>query len=183
MTHAVQLMFDEEILIGIPLSGYRLVPGTEGTLGLPSEAFLRLYAINGLGTVKRIEDLKDVLVLVEEVRSEKEALQLLRVETAPETHFLFPSSRYLDIRVCRVPQFVGDVTESAADIVGYRPPFCISTEDGFRVTRDLIRLDADNVCILVRRTEHLSRVAAYSLLEEISVGKINCADIILPDYE
>jgi len=177
------LMFDQVIQVSAPLSGYRLVPGTEDSLGLPVEAFLRLYAVDTSGNVKRMQALLDVLALVEEIRSEEEALQLLRLETAPETHFLFPNSHYLDVRVCTTLERIGDVTERAAVAAGYLPPSCVAIGDGFDASRDLVRLDSDEGRVLVRLSEHLSRAASYRLISETLIGIIDPSEIMLPDYE
>jgi hypothetical protein len=179
----IQLMSDLAIPVGAPLSGYRLVPGTERPLGLPVEAFLRLYAVDDSGTAKPIQTLSDVLALVDEVRSEEEAVELLRLETAPETHFLFPDSRYLDVRVCRTLERAGDLTERAAVAAGYQPSSSVAIGDGFDVFRDLVRLDAGSACVLVRRCEHLSRAGNYRYLSETPIAAINPSEILLPDYE
>ena len=177
------LMFDKQISVSALPPGYRLVPGTEGSLGLPIEAFLRLYAVDASGTAKRVETLSDVLALVKEVRSEMEALQLLQLETAPDTHFLFKNSRYLDVHVCTPIERVGDMTEAAAVAAGYRNPSLEVVEDGYQLSRDLVRLKGDDAPALVRRNEHLSRTASYRLLSESTISLIDESKIMLPDYE
>jgi len=179
----VQLLFDLEIPIGAPLSGHRLVPGTEGSLGLPVEAFLRLYAVDAAGTPKRMRNLIDVLGLIEAVRSEEEAMELLRLETAPETHFLFPHSHHIDARVCRALERIGDVTERGAAAAGYQAASCLALGEGFEATRDLIRLGPSNPLAVVRRREHLSRTAQYRLIGDTTLGAIDRSEILLPEYE
>jgi hypothetical protein len=183
MPESLLLMFDRVIPVSAPLSGHRLIPGVEGSLGLPVEAYLRLYAVAAAGAAKRIETLDDVLALVEEVRSKEEAIQLLCLETAPETHFLFPNSHYLDIRPRDTLERIGDVIESAAFAANYRPLLCEAVGDSFNVSRDLIRPDTGQACILVRRTEYLSRAATYRLVGETPIGAIDSSKILLPDYE
>ena len=176
-------MFDREILSDLPMSGYRLVPGTEGNLGLPVEAFLHLYAVDKAGNVKRIRTLVDVLELVEEVRSEEDAMRLLTLETSPETHFLFDDGNVLDVRVSSTPERPGELTERAAISGGYRPPSCVAVGDGFDLTRDLVRFDVDGRCDLFRRIEHISRAAKYSIIAETPIGTIDCSEVVLPEYE
>lgn len=178
----IQLMFNLEIPVSASLSGYRLVPGTDRPLGLPVEGFLRLYAVDPSGTPRLIRTLLDVLTLVQEVRSEEEAAQLLCLDTAPQTHFLFPEARCLDVRPCTRLRQPGDVIERAAFAAGYRAPTCVADGDVFRMSRDLVRLDG-RPYVLVRRTEHLSRTAKYCLVGERALGVIDSSEVMLPQYE
>lgn len=183
MPNSVQLMFERAISIDVPLSGHRLVPGIEGSFGLPVEAFLRLYAVDASGSARRMQSLVEVLALVEAVRSEKEALQLLQLETSPETHFLFPNCRDLDVRLSRSLKKPGDLTERGAAAAGYRAPSCVAVAEGFDVCRDLVRIDPADSPMLVRRKEHLSRTAEYHLVSETVIGSIERSEIVLPRYE
>ncbi len=176
-------MFDQKLPIRAPLRGYELVPGAEGAVGLPLEAFLRLYAVDVSGNAVCMRSLQDVLPLVQRVRSQEEAIQLLCIETAPETHFLFPDSPYLDVRVRSVLEEPGDVVKQAAVAVGYRPPSVVADENGFDLTRDLIRTGKVGVVDLVRRKEHLSMAAEYRLIEEIELGQLQNSDVLLEEYE
>jgi hypothetical protein len=178
-----EILIDREIKVKAPLSGYRLVLGTRGPAGLPIEAFLRLYAVAASGIVKPMNNILDILSLVQEIRSEEEAMELISITTAPDTHFLFPGSPYLDLRICTALEHAGDVIESSAIAAGYQHPACTAQGDGFDITRDLVRLDPGDTCVLIRRSEHVSRSGTYNLVSEVPIGPIDCSDILLPDYE
>jgi hypothetical protein len=183
MRKAPVLLFDQTIPLTASLSGHRLVPGSEGALGLPVEAYLRLYAVSASGDVQQVHSLEEVLALVEEIRSEQEALQLLRLETAPETHFMFPTSHYVDVRPRTTLEQVGDVPARVLAAAGHLPPSSAADADGFTVIRDLVRVGSGDDCTLVRRHERISRDAVYSLVSETPLGGIDCSEMLLPDCE
>src|SRR5439155_26845333 len=71
------------------LGGWRLLLGTEGTIGDPVEAFTHLYAEKG-GSFLRIDDPTDLnRVSGIRVRTPSEALALVRLFTSMDTYHYF----------------------------------------------------------------------------------------------
>ncbi|HXK18841.1 MAG TPA: hypothetical protein VNG33_13615, partial [Polyangiaceae bacterium] len=153
-----------------------------GPVGLPLEAFTRLYAVDSNGEPRQMRRLADILSLTPQVVSEQQAYQLLRLETAADKHFLFPESDSLDVRVVSKLERPGDITDAVARRSGYLGPAMTTSEDGFYLRRDLIRVAGSSIA-LVRRTEQLSRSAQHRIVTQSEVAELAPADVLLPDYE
>src|SRR5262249_30840440 len=153
------------------------------SLGLPVEAFLRLYAVDASGSARQIRNVAEIMSLVERVNSATEAVQLLQLETSPETHFLFPDAHYLDVRVSAALERPGGLTEHGAIAARHTPLVAVMCEDGFEVSRDLVDISAPDQYALMRRREWVSPSGGYCLISETPVGSVPPAEILLPEYE
>ncbi|HSB70753.1 MAG TPA: hypothetical protein VLT62_15610 [Candidatus Methylomirabilis sp.] len=185
----VTLLFDQEIAIGLPLSGYRLVPGIRGRMGLPAEAFLELYAVSAEGEKTLIAGPADLSPLVGHIGSEDEAWRFLRLFTAPETHYFFQKAAYTtDLRVLSPgePPAVSAISPALARQVGYQAPQIRLEGNEYVACRDLIRTGGTQrsaPVALLRRWEALSREGSYRLIEERVIGELESTQAIPPSYE
>jgi hypothetical protein len=186
---SITLLFEQEIDIGLPLSGYRLIPGYKGEAGLPLEAFLHLYAVNDAGERVLIAGPNDLSPLVERVSSEEAAWRFLRLFTAPATHYLFEKNTYvIDIRVREAGEeaAIGTISPEVARSVGYQPPQMRLEDDEYIAQRDLARVDAarpSGPATLLRRREALSQAGVYRFIEDRVVGEIERKNVYIPYYE
>lgn len=163
-------------------SGRRLMVGIDGEMGLPVEGFLRLYSVDLGGAVQLLRSLGDVLALVDQVPSAKAGRELLMLETSPDTHFLFPGSRYLDVKPVRVLRMPGDVLESALNRLGYRDAVMNVFDDTFELERDLVQLGRTNAT-LCRRRERLSRAGEHRVISERDLGMLHAFEVLTDLYE
>ena len=185
----ITLLFDQELVIGLPLSGYRLVPGFRGRMGLPAEAFLVLYAVSAGGEKILIAGPEDLSRLVSHIGSEDEAWKFLRLFTAPETHYFFQKATYTtDLRVLSPgePRGVSAISPEVARQVGYQAPQMRREGNEYVACRDLIRsgpAQASAPVVVLRRWEALSTEATYRLIEDRVIGEVEFTQAIPPSYE
>jgi hypothetical protein len=185
----INLLFDQEIDIGIPLSGYRLIPGYSGEFGLPVEVFLHLYAVRDKVDVKLISQPGHLSPLIEHISSEDEAWRFLRLFTAPDTHYLFQKDIYsIDIGVSTPsePPRIGMISWDLAQRVGFRPPEIRLVDQEYIACRDLVRanpIDLSAKVLVIRRCEALSVDGVYRFIEERKAGEIARKDLPFPAYE
>ena len=185
----VTLLDDREVKTGLHLSGFRLVPGYQGEVGLPLEAFLRFYAVNDEGKVLPINSPQDLSPLVSGVNSEEEARQFLLFFTSPETFYFFRTdTATVELRVgtpsAHAP--AGTVTREAAERINYEPPQTRSEGDSWVAVRDLARASMTSPsarATAVRRRESVSRSGDYRLIGEETLGRIERDEISLPYFE
>ena len=184
----VTLMPDQEVAIGLPLSGYRLIPGYQGMLGLPVEAYLRLYAVNDQGDRRLIADPGDVSPLVERIGSEEDAWRFLRLFTAPATHYLFQkqtSTVDLDAPAPGQPAGIGSISPEVARRIGYQPPEMRLENREYLATRMLVRASAGagGGATVLRRREAVGVDGSYRLIADEEVAQLDRGEVVLPMYE
>lgn len=185
----VNLLFDQEIHLGLDLAGHRLVPGYQGEVGLPFEAFLQLYAVKDDTNVKLITAPGDLSPIVSAIRTAEEAWRFLRLFTAPTTHYLFQKELYtIDLQVSTPadPPAFGMISEKVAGQIGYQPPEINYVNHTYTTRRDLVRVNAQRrsaAPILIRRRETLADDGAYRLLDDEVIRKFKRKDVFLPSYE
>lgn len=184
----VTLLFDQEIDIGLPLSGHHLIPGYQGQIGLPMEIYLQLYAVKGEERAL-IAGPNDLSRFVTQIDGEIAAWRFLRLFTAPETHFLFQKDVYtidLEVSAPGAPLRAGAISPALAQRVGYQPPEMRREGPQYLARRDLVRADARNRSLPVtffRRSEALAENGAYIFIDEQSLAELPRTDVIMPSYE
>jgi hypothetical protein len=183
------LVREREIQSGFVLRGHRLIPGSEGEVGLPLEAFLRLYAVRGTEKPIRIDGPADLAPLVSSIDDEEAAWRFLRLFTAPETSYLFHKDCWLielRSRSSGEAAVAGTVDPAIARAAGLSPPTMAVTPDGYIAEHDLFCASpsegrtAGKVC---RRREYVARSGVYRVLDHRIVGRLDPADVVLPRYE
>jgi hypothetical protein len=181
------LLADQALAVHLDLGPYRLVPGYQGELGQPIEAFLSLYAVLDGRAVGRIETPIDLFGIVHAVDDEAQALAFVQLFTAPETHYLFPGDEtVIDVSVIPdgAPARVSTLPAALARRLGIEAPQVTGGPDGFTVHRSLARagsLTAPRT--IVRRAERVSREGRYTRLGEVQVAEVGAADLRIPYYE
>lgn len=183
MSDSVTLLHDSEVQLGIPLSGYRLFPGFRGEVGLPTKAFLRLFAVGGDDVIEVTPD--RLSALVERIETEDEAWRFLRLFTSRETHHLFRTNGYV-IDLLVDPSRPGGVTKAVAERIGYLEPELRREGTTFFVRRDLVSVDAARPSAspaIVRRRESLSQDGEYRVLDEQEIARLTPGTVNLPYYE
>jgi hypothetical protein len=184
----VVLFYDREIDLGIPLSGYRLIPGAPDSAGLPLEAFLQLYAVNNQGNQVLIATPADLSPFVTRIPDEAAAWRLLHLFTSPETHYLFQKDEYtLDLQVTTNGSVgPGSISSELARSIGYTPAQIVHEGANYRATRDLVRASAvasPAPATIVRRRESLGEDGTYRLLEERAIAQVERYAVHVPSYE
>lgn len=185
----VTLLFDRKIDISIPLSGYQLIPGYQGEVGLPLEAFLRLYAVSDQGNIILIAGPDHLSKLVYRINSEEEAWNFLRLFTGPKTHYLFQKETYIvDIHVLTPGEVagIGAVSPEIARQIGYQPPQIRLEGHEYIAQRNLASASAarpSGSVTIIRRHEVLSQNGTYRFINDYMVGKTERINICIPYYE
>ena len=185
----VTLLDDREVMTGLDLSGYRLVPGYQGEVGLPIEGFLRFYAVSNEGKVLPINSPQDLSPLVSGVNSEEEARQFLFFFTSADTFYFFRTdTAIVELRVGTPSPHApaGTITREAADRINYEPPQMSSEGDLWVAVHDLARASVTSPsagATAVRRRESVSRSGDYRLIGEEALGPIERDEISLPYFE
>lgn len=185
----VNLLFDRELTPGFSVPGYRLIPGYSGEVGLPFEAFLRLYAVKDETERVLISGPGDLSPLVGPIKNVEAAWSFLCLFTAPETHYLFQKDVYiLDLTVARSDEdrALGEISAVIARKIGFQPPRIEMSNQEYVATRDLVRIDTRGLArspVVLRRKEGLSASGAYRFIEERAIGEVERKDVTLPAYE
>lgn len=184
----VVLFFDRAIDLGIPLSGYRLIPGAPDTAGLPLEAFLKLYAVDDQGKQILIAAPSDLSPLVQHIPDQAAAWRFLHLFTAPDTHYLFQKDEYtLDLRLATDGnEGPGTISPELARSFGYDPPRMLHEGDKYQAVRYLVRaraVESPDPAVILRWRESLSEDGAYSLLEERVITQVERYLVHVPSYE
>jgi hypothetical protein len=184
----INLLFDQEIHLDLPMTGYRLIPGYSGQFGLPVEIYLRLYAVKD-EEKKLIASPDDLTRIITHIDDEEAAWRVLRLFTAPETHYLFQKDIYtIDLNVAAPGSPTGDgmVSPDVAQRIGYQPPKINLENHQYIASRDLVRANAmerSALAEVLRRHEALSEDADYCFIEDQVKGKIARQDVRIPSYE
>lgn len=188
MQQRITLLPDQEILIDLPLSGHRLIPGYSGHIGLPMEIYLRLYAVKAEEKTP-IAAPDDLSRFVERIDDEEAAWRFLRLFTGPDTHYLFQRGFYtIDLRVGRPgsESAVGMISPGESQRLRYQQPEIKLVDDGYLAERDLIRahpVDRSAPVQVFRRREALSRDGGYVFIEDEVKGEIGRREVPFPSYE
>lgn len=182
------LLYDRELRHGLSISGYRLVPGYPGTLRLPLEAFLNLYAIDEAGNARLIDGPEALSPLVTCVGSGDEAWSFFRLFTTPETHYYFQKGdSLLELRVGEsVPREVVTISSQTAADIRYEPPTITHVGAEYLATRMLVRGHGARLrqpVEIIRRREGISTSGRYRVIEEKTVARLPRTVITLPQYE
>jgi len=186
----ITLLFDQEIRIGLDLSGYRLIPGySSGHIGLPMEIYLHLYAVRNEDKTL-IAGPDDLSRFVTRISSEDEAWRFLRLFTALSTHYLFQKRVYIiDLGVSLVSDQVVDsvvISPEVAERVGYKSPDMRRQDQEYIARRDLVCANPLNLSIpvsVLRRREALAEDGTYRFIEDQVIGEIERTEVPFPAYE
>jgi hypothetical protein len=188
MDKAINLLEDQEVQLGLPLSGYRLIPGYTGHLGLPVEIYLRLYAVKDQEK-RLIASPDDLSRIVTHIDDQDAAWRFLRLFTAPATHYLFQKGLYtIDLEVSSPGLQTGEgmISREVAQRIGFQPAEMTRENHQYVASRDLVRANAIErgaLAEVLRRRETLSEGAAYCLIEDRVKGRIAREDVAFPSYE
>ncbi len=184
----VKLLEDQEVKLRLPMSGYRLIPGYTGHLGLPVEIHLRLYAVKDQEK-RLIASPDDLSRIVTHIDDEDAAWRFLRLFTAPATHYLFQKGVYtIDLEVSSPGLQTGEgvISPEVAQRIGLQPAEMTRENRQYVASRDLVRANAMErgaPAEVLRRRETLSEGAAYRLIEDRVKGSIPRQDVTFPSYE
>ena len=184
----IGLLFDQEIDVGLPRSGYRLIPGYAGHLGLPVEVFLRLYAVKG-DEKRLIANPGDLSGIVTSIDDEDAAWRFLHLFTSPDTHYLFQKGAYtIDLALSPdgTVAGVGMISRDVNQQIGYRAPEMVLEDREYVSSRDLIRansVDRSAFVDVIRRRESVSEGGRYRFIEDKAKGRIARSDVPFPSYE
>ncbi len=188
MEQQITLLSDQEIHLDLPLSGYRLIPGYSGKVGLPFEIYLRLYAVKG-DEKNLIAGPPDLSRFVTSVADENAVWRFLRLFTFPDSHYLFQKDVYtIDLEVAPLasPTGVGMISPETAQRIGYEAREVKLEHDEYITGHDLMRaapVNSSTAIEVLRRREALSRDGAYRFIEDRMKGEIGRQDVIFPSYE
>jgi hypothetical protein len=187
MKDDTSLLYDREFHVEFPLRGCRLVPGIEGAAGLPLEAFMKLFAVDGAGHRTLIRSPADLAPFVERIDTADQAWSFVRLFTSPDTHYLFQRGDFIvdpTLLGPGDPPELGGVDRAEAVKAGYRPP-SVKQEGAFVLERDLLYFpsNASAPVTLIRRRERVALDGAYRHIGDDRVGQIKRALTVTPSYE
>jgi len=147
MADDIWILGDQVIRVSFDTKGYTFYKGGKGIPGEPMEKYSQLVAVKGDDKVliPTIPDLKGRVA----IKSAEEALDFVRLFTAPETHYLFHDSRYIE-----------PTAEEQRDMnLALKPVTYKETNGSFAIERNLVSRDGK----LVRATERVTAEGDYSL--------------------
>ena len=183
----VTLLPELEISVDFDLGGHRLIPGYTGELGEPIEAFLELYAVKDGAIAARILTPDDLSRLGVTILTAPQALSFVKLFTLPETYYLFNKvETVIELSVIPDPEppGVGKISESKFQAISMSEPQVTSDKQAFTVERNLIRCTSlSGTRDIIRRTERVSTIGAYTLVSEHSLAQLNTAELQIPYYE
>lgn len=172
----VQHLADEPIAVQFDTSGYEFYEGAAGPIGVPEEAFLQLVAVRGDERLL-VDDMETLESLVE-IHSAEEALDYVRLLTAPETHYLFPFIRYVEpMEADRGEPGPGEFSADSPHVAELKDAEASRQGADFIIERNLVTEDHE----LVEVTERVSPQGEYTILEEVEVDAR--APVRYPAYE
>jgi hypothetical protein len=142
----VTLLPNQEIRVVFPLRGIRLVPGVDGSGGLPMEAHTALYAVDDRDAPAPIRRPEDLAPFVAGVNTAEQAEDFVRLFTGPATHYLFQRGDFIvDATVLSPgdPPVLGGVAADVAATAGARPPLVTADGEALLLERDVLHFPSD----------------------------------------
>ena len=168
----------DDVVVGLDLGDSRLARGYCGELGLPIEAFLRLYAVRDRHVVARIDEPADLTSLVRAVSTADEALAFVRLFTNPSTIHLFGSAELI------LEVGPADLEPHAVESFGVVGPRVGRQGNGFIVVRELVSAASVGARQrLIRRTETVSTSGEYRHVGDDELGELEPGTVCLPYVE
>ena len=118
---------------------YKFIEGCRGVLGLPTEAFMRLVAVQG--STQYMLNTRTSLVGFVQIDTEEKALAFVRLFSKMDTHYLFDDADFLELPpyVAGSPFWYDIDSVNRAKISGIpidNPPVEVTESNGtYRITR------------------------------------------------
>ena len=118
---------------------YKFIEGCRGVLGLPTEAFMRLVAVQG--STQYMLNTRTSLVGFVQIDTEEKALAFVRLFSKMDTHYLFDDADFLELPpyVAGSPFWYDIDSANRAKISGIpidNPPVEVTESNGtYRITR------------------------------------------------
>lgn len=169
------------------LADCRLIPGCPGELGLPIEAFLRLYAVRDQRILGQITGPEDLTAFITAVRSAEHALGFVQLFTDPATVHLFPGQRLtIDVSLASDDGVAepGALSPRRWRESGATAPRVEADSDGFRITRTVVSADAVGARRqLLRRVERVSSQGGYRHVGDTVIAELAPDEIRMPFAE
>jgi len=166
---ADSIWYDEEkpVRLASLVDGWMLYEGLGDKVGAPMEAFAKAVAVRGpdLRILPRSSSLRGHV----RIRSRAQALELVRLFTAPETRYLFEDSAFLELtRAAGEEQSVGELDRKTWDSLALRDPVVRDAERGFSVERFVVDEEGTTV---YRVVEVVGRDGAYRVQTRAVVAR------------
>lgn len=161
---AIWILESEPVQVSYTTKGYTFYKGGTGILGTPIEHQLRLVAVKGKEKtmIASVADLKDRV----NIMTPEQALDFVRLFTAPETHFLLSDSAYIEPRLTndRISG-VGEYTAEYNKQMQLKAEVLKTDVDGFVIERNLL----DKTGKLFRVIERVSKNGVYALEKKVLI--------------
>jgi hypothetical protein len=157
MPDDLRIFTDRAIPVSFDTGGYRFCRGGRGILHTPVEANLHLVYVKGREKILllRVSDLEGRV----RIDTPGQALEFVRLFSAPDTHYLFPDYPYMEPRKGGEQTGPGEYTPSYAAKMNLAEPAAGREEGAFIVERNL--LDRQNR--LFRSRERVGPDGHYAL--------------------
>lgn len=159
MADDIWILEDQIIPVSFDTKGYTFYKGGKGIPGTPMEKFLQLVAVKGDDKVliPTIPDLKGRVV----IKSPEEALEFVRLFTAPDTHYLFRDSRYIEPNLMSTTPTIVEYSDDYQKQMNLQPPETGREDSVFTIQRNLVTAPRR----LIRARERVGADGEYSIVE------------------
>jgi|GEM_PF-5830869 len=159
MADDIWILEDQAIRVSFDTKGYTFFKGGKGMLNTPIERHLQLVAVKGDDKVviPTIPDLKGRVV----IKSPEEALEFVRLFTAPETHYLFHDSRYIEPHLVSATPSIVEYSDDYQKRMNLQPVETGREDGAFTIHRNLVSPPRR----LIRASERVDEDGGYSIVE------------------
>jgi hypothetical protein len=157
MPDDLRIFEDHAIPVSFDTRGYRFYRGVRGILHTPVEANLHLVYVKGREKILllRVSDLEGRV----HIETPGQALEFVRLFSAPDTHYFFPDYPYMEVRKGGEQTGPGEYTPSYAAKMNLAGPVTGREGGEFIVERNLL----DRQSRLFRSRERVGPDGHYAL--------------------